>query len=220
VKVHPEFADTSRYTFPAGVREAVREVCVQVQEEMPALLPALSRRVEVLVVAGDHGSPEIGSTGSSVAPRLVVWTVDPNRPEGVVEIVNARLRHALFHEFHHLARGWLFYGGEPVDSFMDGVICEGLATAFERDEAESVPPWGQYDSQVESWVLELMALPKDAPYGDWMFRHPDGRRWIGYRAGTHIADRAIKRGGRSAAELVNTPSAEILSMAGIAEDAP
>lgn len=215
--MHAEFAETKVYAFPREVRETVRAVCAQVQAELPPLLPTLDRRVEVLlVVGGDRVIPEIGCTGSSVAPRLVVWTVDPNRSEGVVGIVNARLRHALFHEFHHLARGWVFYGGEPTDTFMDGVISEGLATAFERDAAGSDPPWGQYDSQVGSWVSELMALPREAPYGDWMFRHPDGRRWIGYRAGTYLADRAIENSGRSAAQLVNTPSVEVLRMAGVA----
>jgi hypothetical protein len=48
-----------------------------------------------------------------------------------------------------------------------------------------------------------------------MFQHPDGRRWIGYRAGTYIADRAIAASSRSAAELVQTPTGEILSLAGI-----
>lgn len=47
-----------------------------------------------------------------------------------------------------------------------------------------------------------------------MYRHPDGRQWIGYRAGTHIADRAIKASGLSAAQLVNVPTAEILKLAG------
>ncbi len=50
-----------------------------------------------------------------------------------------------------------------------------------------------------------------------MYQHPDGRRWIGYRAGTYIADRAISESGRSAAELVLIPNEEILKLAGITD---
>jgi uncharacterized protein YjaZ len=210
-----EFAHTKAYVFVEDVRLAVQEVCQATEPELRALLPALPPRVELLVAAGTRVIPETGETGSAVTPRLVVWTVDPTRPEGVESIVRARLRHTLFHEFHHLVRGWVLYGGELPESFMHGVVCEGLATAFERDAAGSDPPWGAYPEDVESWVTELLRLPSSASYNDWMFQHPDGRRWIGYRAGTFIADRAIQSSGLSAAELAQTPTDEILRMAGV-----
>jgi len=210
-----EFAHTKAYVFAEDVRLAVQEVCQATEPELRALLPALPPRVELLVTAGPRVIPETGETGSAVTPRLVVWAVDPKRPEGVESIVRSRLRHTLFHEFHHLVRGWVFYGSEPPESFMHGVVCEGLATAFERDAAGSNPPWGEYAEDVESWVTELLSLPPSASYNDWMFRHPDGRRWIGYRAGTFIADRAIQSSGLSAAKLAQTPTDEILRIAGV-----
>jgi hypothetical protein len=97
--------------------------------------------------------------------------------------------------------------------FIDGVICEGLATAFERDFGGWSPPWGEYPAQVSEWVAELLRLPATASYRAWMFQHPDGRRWVGYREGTFIADRAIEASGRSAAKLVGTPALEILQLA-------
>jgi hypothetical protein len=98
---------------------------------------------------------------------------------------------------------------------MDGVVSEGLATAFERDAAGRRPRWGEYSQEAAGWVAELLRLPLTAPYNEWMFLHPDGRRWIGYRAGTYIADRAIAASGLSAAQLVLVPTDEILKMAGI-----
>ena len=108
------------------------------------------------------------------------------------------------------------YGGAAPGSFMEGVVSEGLATAFERDFGGWEPPWGEYPEDVEEWVAELLELPLSAHYSDWMFRHPDGRRWIGYRAGTYIADQAILASGRSAADLVHTATEEILRMSGVA----
>jgi hypothetical protein len=47
----------------------------------------------------------------------------------------------------------------------------------------------------------------------WMVEHPDGRRWIGYRAGTFIADQAIAASGRTAAQLATMPTDEVLALA-------
>ena len=83
---------------------------------------------------------------------------------------------------------------------MNRVISEGLATAFQRDFSGWRPPWGDYEEDVLAWVGELLKLPESERWDQWMYQHPDGRRWIGYRAGTYIADRAISESGRSAAE--------------------
>ena len=64
-------------------------------------------------------------------------------------------------------------------------------------------------------MQELLAQPESASTNDWLFQHPDGRRWVGMRAGTYLADRAMKALGRTAAELAATPTAEILAAAGV-----
>ena len=48
-----------------------------------------------------------------------------------------------------------------------------------------------------------------------MFKHPDGRRWIGYRAGVYIVDQAQKKAGLSATNLVNASTYDVLRYAGI-----
>jgi hypothetical protein len=101
---------------------------------------------------------------------------------------------------------------------MDHVISTGLAVAFERDFGGRTYPWAEYPPNVEEWVKELEALPSSVERNPWLFRHPDGRRWVGIRAGTYLADRAMGASGKSAAELVLTPTADVLRMA--AEDMP
>lgn len=100
---------------------------------------------------------------------------------------------------------------------MDAVMAEGLATAFSRDVTKSQPLWSVYPTHVADWVRELQGLTAAHAwprYREWMIQHPDGRRWIGYRAGTYLADRAIKASGRSAADLASTPVSDILRLAG------
>ena len=43
--------------------------------------------------------------------------------------------------------------------------------------------------------------------------HPDGTRWIGYRAGTYLVDRAMRASGKSAADLVAMPTEDLLRLA-------
>jgi Predicted Zn-dependent protease (DUF2268) len=214
----PLFLDTDdRQHFSEDARAAVREVCVATEPEVRVLLPALTETIELAAQTGTFVIPETDEVGMAAAPGRVNWIVDPSRPGGVVAIARSQLRFTLFHELHHLVRGWVMNGGQPRTSFMDGVVSEGLATAFERDFGGRKSPWGEYPEDVRLWVTELLGLPASAPYHHWMFQHPDGRRWIGYRAGTYIADQAIAASGRSAAELVLTPTDEILRIAGVDE---
>lgn len=212
----PLFLDTndSRH-FSKEARRAIEEVCAGAEPEIRAHLGELPRNIELACQTGTFVIPETGEMGTAVAPNRVGWTVNANLPGGVPAIARAQLRFTLFHELHHLVRGWVMYGGAPRTSFMDGVVSEGLATVFERDIGGRKTPWGDYPEDVERWVVELLELPVYAPYNHWMFDHPDGRRWIGYRAGTYIADQAILASGLSAVELVLVPTDEVLRMSGV-----
>jgi uncharacterized protein YjaZ len=210
-----EVIDSRGHVFSEEERSTIKEIAVASEIEVRALLPQLTEEILLTVLAGTDVIPETGEGGAAVAPGHVRWIVDPSRPEGVINIAKSRLRPVIFHELHHLVRGWVMYGGKPSTSFMHGVVSEGLATAFERDAAGSQPPWGIYSEDVRSWVDELLALPLSASYEHWMFRHPDGRRWIGYRAGTYIVDKAMEASGLSAAELVETPTEKILELSGV-----
>ena len=207
--------DDSVHAFTDAERKVIANIADSTFDEVRALLPALAKSVTLDVASGTQVIPETGELGAATAPGRIAWIVDAGRPGGVEAIAKMWLRATLFHEMHHVARGYVMNGGAPPRSFMDGVVSEGLATAFQRDAAGADVPWATYPDEVELWVDELRSLPLHAPYPDWMFQHPDGRRWIGYRAGTYIADRAIAASGRSAADLVGTPAAEILALAGV-----
>jgi len=205
--------DDQRY-FSAEARRVIRGLADSTEAEVRALLPGLPEEIELAVQSGDQVIPETGAGGMAFSPLRVVLVLDPSRPEGVASIARTQLRQFLFHELHHLARGWVVSGGPPRERFIDGVVAEGIATAFERDFGGGRPLWGEYPAEAREWVLELLELAPTAPYVHWMIQHPDGRRWIGYRAGTYIADGAIAASGRSAAELVQTPVRDLLTLAG------
>lgn len=192
------FSDEEKTAIEGTVRETAAEVRV--------LLPTVPRELIVRVHAGRDVIPEVGATAEVSPPNVVYWTVDPNRPGGVLQVVHKHLRATLFHELHHLVRG-------EGHSFMDRVLSEGLATVFERDYSDAKPPWGNYPRNVVDWIPEVAALPPDAPWDVWMGRHPDGRRWIGYKVGTYLVDRAMKQTRRSVVDLTALPTQEIVRLA-------
>lgn len=209
------FTDSEDYVFSDEDRRVVEEVAETAIEEVAPLLEGEPSRIELVVQAGSSVIPETGDAGAAQAPGRIGWTVDPGRPGGVLAVARARLRSTLFHEVHHLVRGWTIQGGTAGGRLIDAAAAEGLATAFERDAAGWDPPWGEYpEDEVDRWLGELRDPPEGASYAHWMFQHPDGRRWIGYRAGTYLADRAMAVTGRSAAELAMTPTDELLELSG------
>lgn len=210
-EVAVEFYYASGHHFSRAERSAIQAVADDTATEVRALLPALSRGLTLRVYAGFEVIPETGETGTAIPPATVMWTVDPRRPGGVLETVRTQLRSSLFHEFHHLVR---YRAVRRGGALMDEVVSEGMATAFERDFAGATPPWGAYSAQAGAWVQELIALPPDAPRDRWLVEHPDGRRWIGIRAGTYLVDQAAVRTGRSSASLVGMPTRDVMAMAG------
>jgi hypothetical protein len=174
-------------------------------------LPALPKDLLLMVRHGTDVNPDIGATADAMIDS-VMWTVDTTRPEGVRAIANAQLHSTLFHDLHHVVRG----ATQPLGTLMDFVIAEGLATAFERDFAGQHRPWADYPPDVAAWVAELQALPAGVNREPWLFRHPDGRRWIGYKAGTYIVDQAIAHSGQTSAQLVAVPTNEVLSLSRLA----
>lgn len=116
------------YAFSATERRTISRIAGLTAIEARRHLPALASPITLRVQSGKDVIPEIGATAEVAPPDWVVWTVDADRPEGVVKIAETHLRGALFHEFHHLVRGT----ANTYRTLMDRVITEGLATAFER----------------------------------------------------------------------------------------
>lgn len=209
------FEDAESHAFTEEERSVIETTGRAALAEGARLLPGVPERVALLVRAGDAVVPETGEGGYATAPGHILWTVDPAHAGGVVGVTRARLRATLFHEIHHLVRGWTVQDGTAGTRLIDAAVSEGMATAFERDAAGARPPWAEYPvDEVDGWVDELIAAGGFESYNTYMFQHPDGRRWIGYRAGTYLTDRAMAACDCSAADLVRTPTDEVLALAG------
>jgi hypothetical protein len=199
------------YQFSPAERHAISEIAEITAWEVKKLLPMLPPELQLRARTGDRVNEETGQTAEFMPPAFVYWTVDPTRPGGVEAIARKQLRATLFHEYHHLARATAV----TTTTLMDHAIAEGLATVFERDFAGQPAPWGDYPDDVEQWFVELRALPPGEAREPWMFRHPDGRRWIAYKVGAFLVDRAARASGSSPADLATMPAHELIALAGV-----
>lgn len=199
------------YTFSRAERRAIEQVAHRAVQDVRKLLPALPGGLRITVQAGSRVIQETGETGTLGLPGAVYWTVDPTHEGGVVAVVDAQLRATLFHEWYHLVREARI----PTESLADRAVNEGLATAFERDFGGAPAPWGAYPADVALWTKEFLSLPAGAPVREWMYQHPDGRRWIGYKVGTSLADRARRASGLSLAQLAAVPTERIIGWADV-----
>jgi hypothetical protein len=202
-----EFRDPQ--AFSATDRQTIEAIADRATRDVRRLLPALPSELRLTVQPGTTVIPETGESAEFGLPGAVYWTVDPRHRGGIAGVASAQLRATLFHEYFHLIRE----PGRSGRSLVDAAVNEGLATVFEREFGGAPTPWGSYPADVAGWAQELLALPNDAPREHWMFRHPDGRRWIGYKVGTYLVDRAVRRSGRSIVDLAGVPTETILAWA-------
>jgi uncharacterized protein YjaZ len=197
------------HEFSRSERAAIQRVADQAARDVRPLLPTLPTDLRITVQATDRVIAETGETGSIGLPGAVYWMVDPGHDGGVMAVVTAQLRSTLFHEWYHLVRENKFL----PQTLAERAVNEGLATAFERDFGDAPTPWGAYPADVADWTTELLAVDPPVPSREWMYGHPDGRRWIGFKVGTYIADRAVRESGLSLAQLAGEPTERILALA-------
>ena len=148
-----ECSESANSALSAELKALVSEIAETTEIEVRRLLPDLPEEILLSVTTGPNVIPEIGIGASSLAPGHIEFVVNPGHPDGAEAIVRANLRSTLFHEMHHLTRGWVISGGEPVTSFMDAVVGEGMATVFEKEFAGSNPLWGNYSDEASEWVV-------------------------------------------------------------------
>lgn len=154
--------------------------------------------------------PETGDGGYTVDTELVNVTFDPSIPHGKDVLVKA-LRETVFHELNHVYR-WM--ESKYDAAILNSAVFEGLAVVFTNDYAKTSSLIGRYeDESVEEWFKEL-STKTNAEFSEYFFRHPDGRRWIGYKVGTWLVHEAMKNSGKNVIELTRMPWRELVELAG------
>ena len=141
--------------------------------------------------------------------------ISNNYQGGVIDSVYEGIKSTIFHEFHHLSRGWAIQDNKFGPGISNAMVNEGLAVAFTEIYTGNIIDVNSYTEEADNWVKEILSLPLDASYAQWvMGEHPDGRTYIGYRTGNFLARQAMKNSGQSILELSSLMPNEIIKLAG------
>jgi hypothetical protein len=203
--------------FTDDEKQLITHLITQAEEEVRALLPTLPDAIEVTAMVIDRDVDIVGgATGRADAPGKVLIELSNVFPGGVSAAAQGGgLASTIFHEFHHLARGWTIEGNKFGPGIPIAAVNEGLATVFAEEYTgiyyEEVY---SYPEDAAAWLQEILALPVDADYSIWMMgEHPDGRNAIGYRVGRYIVHQATANSGKGILELSSLAPEEILKLA-------
>ena len=204
--------------FTESQKEFIREVIINSEEEVRNLLPNLPDSIKVIVENVDWNLDIVGGvTGRTEtnSPPLVRIQISNKYQGGIVVAANSALKSTIFHEFHHLSRGWAIQDNKFGPGISNAMVNEGLAVAFTEIYTGNIIDVNSYPEEADKWVKEILALPIDASYAKWvMGEHPDGRTYIGYRTGNFLTRRAMNISGKNILELSNLMPNEIIKLAG------
>ena len=209
------FEDTEEFEFGESDKRRITEIIAKSERGVRAVMPALPDDIRVTVVPVQRDLGTVGGVaGRADAPGEVLIEISTTFPGGL-PAAKPGLSRAVFHEFHHLVRGWTIRKNRFGPGIAIAAVNEGLADVFAEHYTGVAFEANAYPENVEEWAIEIMGLPPDADYAEWMFEHPDGRLAIGYRTGRYIVHQAMANSGKSILELSELSPDRILDLAEI-----
>jgi hypothetical protein len=204
--------------FTESQKVFISKVISKSEDEVRKLLPNLPDSIKVIVENVDWNLDIVnGVTGRTETnhPPLVLVQISNNYAGGVIDSVYQGIKTTIFHEFHHLSRGWAIQDNKFSYGIPNAMVNEGLAVVFTEIYTGNINEVNSYPNEADSWVREILALPLDADYAQWvMGEHPDGRTYIGYRTGNFLARKAMTNSGKNILELSELMPDKIIKLAG------
>jgi len=192
---------------------AIQATAIEVAQHVQALLPELDAEIRLKVRSVDTDLDPVGGVaGWAASPGEVQLLVSVTYPGGIESAIEDGLEVVLYHEFHHLWRGWTIQQNRFGPGIPNAVVNEGLAAVFADRYSGTAWDRFNYPENVREWLEEILELPLDADYDTWMNDHPDGRIAVGYRTGRYVVHEAMARSGLGIVDLSELSPEEILTL--------
>ncbi len=211
--------EDGKYSFKKDNKQLITDIIVQSEKELRKLLPSIPEDIRLIVTIIDREINIVGGvTGRADTHNPageIIIEISNVFPGGIVAASKRALRATLYHEFHHLSRGWTIKNNKYGPGISIAAVNEGLAVVFSELYTGVIEEGNSYPEEVNTWVEEILKLPKNASYYKWVSgEHPDGRTAIGYRVGNYIIHEALSNSGKSILELSKLSPEEIITLAG------
>ncbi|MDB4293644.1 DUF2268 domain-containing protein [Maribacter sp.] len=212
------FEDSEEYQFSTAEKELIKKTAILSDQEIRNLLPSLTKNLTLTVIPVGYDLDIVGGvTGRSNTPHEVTAEISYLYKDGVSGAVKRTLSGHMYHEFHHVWRGWTLSKNQFEKGISIAAVNEGLADVFSKTYTGVSLEIGNPSDDIRGWTQEVLELPKDANYNQWMNLHDDGRMAIGYRVGTFIVVFALKNSKMTILELSKLQPKEILKISGLDE---
>lgn len=175
------------------------------------LLPFAHERITFIVQPREYWLADITKdNGRTLNAGMIEVAFDPKTALTNPSKLLGQVQPLVLHEMNHAAR----YNKKIMfKTFLENCVNEGVAVVFTREYVGFKAPWDKYPKEVTGWLKEIQEAGKCIDTYHYMFMHPDGRPWIGYKVGTYIVDQAMKNSGKSVIELTKLECADILKLA-------
>lgn len=205
--------------FTESQRKDVNEIIIKAEKKVRDLLPNLPKDIKVIAEIVDWDLNAVGGvTGRTETnnPAIVAIQISNKFKGGISNALDIGLESTIFHEFHHLSRGWAIQDNKFERGISIAMVNEGLAEVFAEEYTGAIFDENHVPNDIDpnTWVEEVLGLSKYADYQKWMFEHPDGRTSIGYRAGTFLVRKTMNNSKKNILELSNLTPNEIIKLAG------
>lgn len=210
-----KYIEHEKYQITEQQKNHIEKTAKQTILDFENLLSELKRPMNFTVRLIDRNLKDVhGVSGRADKDDAVEIFISATYQGGIDAAINEGLRGTIFHELHHTLRGWTIYDNKFPAGIDVATINEGLADVFAELQIGREMNKMSKTEDFNSWAKEILALPKNANYGQWMFDHPDGREAIGYRTGAYIVKLAMKNSGQNIVALSKLPIKEIYDLAG------
>ena len=212
-----EFIDAEKYEVQPELLQEIQEIIVESERGVREILQGLPESIKVNVTFVDKGfdiwGHPSGVNGRADSPGVVCIEVYSGFPSGISTEIKKNLSRLIYHEFHHLVRGWTMNDNKFGPGIKIAAINEGLAVVFSEQYAKGKFIKLAAPDNAQRWLKEIKALPTNANYGKWMNQHIDGRFSIGYRTGMYVVKLAMTKSGKTIFELSKMSPEKIYHLA-------
>ena len=210
-----KYIDNEKHQLTEQQKTKIESTTKQTILDFEKVLPELKHPINFTIRVIDRSLHDVyGVAGRADKDDAVEIFISTTYKDGIDTAIKEGLRGTVFHELHHTLRGWTIYDNKFPSGIDVAAINEGLADVFAEVQIGRGMNKMSKTEDFTSWAHEILALPKSANYGQWMFEHPDGREAIGYRTGAHIVKLAMKNSGKNIVELSSMSIKEIYDLAG------
>ncbi|GLR69634.1 DUF2268 domain-containing putative Zn-dependent protease [Agaribacter marinus] len=211
------FVPSETADFTAEQENRIKKITVKVIAKVQKSFPSLSNKINFNFLMEDRDLTIVnGVAGRADRANSIEINISSIYAGGVDKAIDDSLKRTLFHELHHIARGWLVLETKFGYGIDIAAINEGLAEVYSELEAGHSNANYTGNPDFDAWTKEILALPVQAhsEYAQWMFQHSDGRQAIGYRTGAWIVKKAMAASGKDIEELTQMSVKDIYAAAG------